>query len=317
MTRTDDVGTTDPQIAVIGSNMVDLISYIRRMPKEGETLEAPDFSMGCGGKGANQAVAASRLGSRVLMVTRVGNDIFADNTIANFKRNGIDTTSVLPTEATSGVAPIFVDEESRNSILIIKGANALLTPADLKAAEADVARCRLIVLQLEIPLETVYAAIEMGQRLGIPVLLNPAPAQPDLLLERVKGCDFLVPNESELSLLTGMPVDTEQDVRRAASVLRRAGVPHVIVTLGSRGVLWLSDDGEELLPATATQPLDTTGAGDAFIGCFSHVLVETGDIREALVQANAYAGDSVTKRGTQTSYATAEEFAANRVGLRG
>lgn len=317
MTRTDDVGTTDPQIAVIGSNMVDLISYIRRMPKEGETLEAPDFSMGCGGKGANQAVAASRLGSRVLMVTRVGNDIFAQNTIANFKRNGIDTTYVLPTEATSGVAPIFVDEESRNSILIIKGANALLTPADLKAAEADVARCRLIVLQLEIPLETVYAAIEMGQRLGIPVLLNPAPAQPDLLLERVKGCDFLVPNESELSLLTGMPVDTEQDVRRAASVLRRAGVPHVIVTLGSRGVLWLSDDGEELLPATATQPLDTTGAGDAFIGCFSHVLVETGDIREALVQANAYAGDSVTKRGTQTSYATAEEFAANRVGLRG
>lgn len=317
MTRTDDVGTTDPQIAVIGSNMVDLISYIRRMPKEGETLEAPDFSMGCGGKGANQAVAASRLGSRVLMVTRVGNDIFAQNTIANFKRNGIDTTYVLPTEATSGVAPIFVDEESRNSILIIKGANALLTPADLKAAEADVARCRLIVLQLEIPLETVYAAIEMGQRLGIPVLLNPAPAQPDLLLERVKGCDFLVPNESELSLLTGMPVDTEQDVRRAASVLRRAGVPHVIVTLGSRGVLWLSDDGEELLPATATQPLDTTGAGDAFIGCFSHVLVETGDIREALVQANAYAGDSVTKRGTQTSYATAEEFAAKRVGLRG
>lgn len=308
MTRTA-TGPTDPQIAVIGSNMVDLISYIRRMPKEGETLEAPDFSMGCGGKGANQAVAASRLGSKVLMVTRVGNDIFAQNTIDNFERNGIDTTYVLKTEATSGVAPIFVDEESHNSILIIKGANALLTPADLEAAEADVARCRLIVLQLEIPLETVYAAIEMGQRLGIPVLLNPAPAQPDLLLERVKGCDFLVPNESELSLLTGMPVDTEQDVRRAASVLRRAGVRHVIVTLGSRGVLWLSDDGEELLPATDTQPLDTTGAGDAFIGCFSHVLVETGDIREAIVQANAYAGDSVTKRGTQTSYATAEEFA--------
>ncbi|MCL3777227.1 MULTISPECIES: ribokinase [unclassified Actinomyces] len=314
MTRTS---TTDPQIAVIGSNMVDLISYIRRMPKEGETLEAPDFSMGCGGKGANQAVAASRLGSRVLMVTRVGNDIFAQNTIANFERNGIDTTYVLQTEATSGVAPIFVDEESHNSILIIKGANALLTPADLEAAEQDVARCRLIVLQLEIPLETVYAAIEMGQRLGIPVLLNPAPAQPDLLLERVKGCDFLVPNESELSLLTGMPVDTEQDVRRAASVLRRAGVRHVIVTLGSRGVLWLSDDGEELLPATDTQPLDTTGAGDAFIGCFSHVLVETGDIREAIVQANAYAGDSVTKRGTQTSYATAEEFAAVLEALRG
>ncbi len=308
-------GADDPRIAVIGSNMVDLISYIRRMPHEGETLEAPDFAMGCGGKGANQAVAASRLGSKVLMVTRVGNDIFAENTIANFRRNGIDTTYVLPTDATSGVAPIFVDEESHNSILIIKGANALLSPADLAAAEADVARCRLIVLQLEIPLETVYAAIDMGRRLGIPVLVNPAPAQPDLLLERVRGCDFLVPNESELSLLTGMPVDTEQDVRRAASVLHRAGVRHVVVTLGSRGVLWLSDEGEELLPATSAHALDTTGAGDAFIGCFSHVLVETGDIREAIVQANVYAGDSVTKRGTQTSYATAEEFARVRAEL--
>lgn len=299
----------DPQIAVIGSNMVDLISYIRRMPQEGETLEAPDFQMGCGGKGANQAVAASRLGSRVLMVTRVGNDIFADNTVENFRRNGIDTTYVLRTEGSSGVAPIFVDEQSRNSILIIKGANARLSPQDLADAEADIARCQLIVLQLEIPLETVYAAIETGNRLGIPVLLNPAPAQPDLELERVKGCEYLVPNESELSLLTGMPVDTEQDVRRAASVLLRAGVRHVIVTLGKRGVLWLSQDGEELLPATDAQPLDTTGAGDAFIGCFSHVLVSTGDVREAIAQANVYAGDSVTKRGTQTSYATAAEFA--------
>ena len=121
---------TDKDIAVIGSNMVDLISYIERMPAEGETVEAPNFAMGCGGKGANQAVAAARLGSSVRMVTRVGNDIFADNTIANFERNGIDTTYVLPTEATSGVAPIFVDEESHNSIIIVKGANALLTPDD-------------------------------------------------------------------------------------------------------------------------------------------------------------------------------------------
>lgn len=302
----------NPQIAVIGSNMVDLISYIRRMPKEGETLEAPDFSMGCGGKGANQAVAASRLGSRVLMVTRVGNDIFAENTIANFANNGIDTTYVLPTKATSGVAPIFVDEQSRNSILIIKGANALLTPEDLKSAEPDIARCKLIVLQLEIPLDTVYAAIAMGTRLGIPVLLNPAPAQPDLVLDKIKDCKFLVPNESELSLLTGMPVDSLDDIRRAASVLLRVGVQHVIVTLGSRGALWLNAQSEELLPAAHVTPLDTTGAGDAFIGCFSHFLVQTGDIRKALIQANAYAGDSVTRRGTQTSYATADEFARIR-----
>ena len=123
-----------PEIAVIGSNMVDLITYIRRMPQEGETLEAPDFAMGCGGKGANQAVAAARLGSEVLMVTRVGNDVFAANTIENFARNGINTTYVMSTEATSGVAPIFVDEESRNSILIVKGANGFLTPGDVAAA---------------------------------------------------------------------------------------------------------------------------------------------------------------------------------------
>ena len=302
--------SAEPQIAVVGSNMVDLITYIRRMPKEGETLEAPDFAMGCGGKGANQAVAASRLGSKVLMLTRVGNDVFAQNTIANFERNGIDTTYVLPTEATSGVAPIFVDERSRNSILIIKGANALLSPQDVAEAEDAIARCQLIVLQLEIPLETVYATIELGRRRGIPVLVNPAPAQPDLVLERVKGCTYLVPNESELSLLTGMPVDTTEDVRRAAAVLLRAGIEHVIVTLGARGVLWLSEEGEDLLPASDAVALDTTGAGDAFIGCFSHVLVRTGDIREAIIQANYYAGDSVTKRGTQTSYADAEEFAA-------
>lgn len=297
------------EIAVIGSNMIDLVTTIDRMPQEGETLEAPEFRMGCGGKGANQAVAASRLGSRVLLLTRVGDDAFADTQIANFEAQGIDTSHVLRTPGSSGVAPIFVDREGRNSILIIKGANSLLSPADLEAAEADIARCRLIVLQLEIPLETVYAAIAMGNRLGIPVLLNPAPAQPDLELEKVKGCQYLVPNESELSLLTGMPVDSMDDVRRAASVLLRAGVRHIIVTLGSRGVLWLSESGEELLPATDAVPLDTTGAGDAFIGCFSHVLVGTGDIHEAIVQANCYAGDSVTRRGTQTSYATAAAFA--------
>lgn len=123
-------------IAVIGSNMVDLISYINRMPGDGETVEAPDFALGCGGKGANQAVAAARLGSAVRMVTRVGNDLFADNTVANFERNGIDTTYVMRTAATSGVAPIFVNPDSQNSIIIVQGANSLLTPADIDAGRA-------------------------------------------------------------------------------------------------------------------------------------------------------------------------------------
>lgn len=293
-------------IAVIGSNMVDLISYVHRMPAEGETVEAPEFRMGCGGKGANQAVAAARLGSEVVMVSRVGDDVFADTTLANFERNGIRTDHVLRTEATSGVAPIFVDPDSHNSIIIVKGANALLTPQDVEAAREDIARCGLIVLQLEIPLETVYAAIDLGEKLGIPVLLNPAPASPELDLARITGVDFLVPNETELELLTGMPVSSLEDITKATEVLLTAGISNVIVTLGSRGALWAHADGQEIVEAPAVQAIDTTGAGDAFIGCFSTTWVRSGDVLDAIRAGSAYASDSVTRPGTQTSYAWAD-----------
>ncbi|MGP5127097.1 ribokinase [Brachybacterium tyrofermentans] len=293
-------------IAVIGSNMVDLISYIHRMPAEGETVEAPEFRMGCGGKGANQAVAAARLGSEVVMVSRVGDGVFADTTLANFERNGIRTDHVLRTEATSGVAPIFVDPDSHNSIIIVKGANALLTPQDVEAAREDIARCGLIVLQLEIPLETVYAAIDLGEELGIPVLLNPAPASPELDLARITGVDFLVPNETELELLTGMPVSSLEDITKATEVLLTAGISNVIVTLGSRGALWAHADGQEIVEAPAVQAIDTTGAGDAFIGCFSTTWVRSGDVLDAIRAGSAYASDSVTRPGTQTSYAWAD-----------
>ena len=297
------------KIAVIGSNMVDLVSYITRMPKQGETLEAPDFKMNCGGKGANQAIAASRLGSDVLMLTRVGNDVFADNTISNFEKNGIDTRYVLKTEAPSGVAPIFVDPMAHNSIIIVKGANNFLSPNDIKMAAEDIKKCDLIILQLEIPIETVYEAVRFGNEHNIPVLLNPAPAQPDLLLEKVKTCEFIVPNETELSLLTGMPVETEDEIKNAAATLRDAGVKNVIVTMGRRGVLWLSDKGDEQYFAPIqVNAKDTTGAGDAFIGCFSSVYVKTKDIAHSIDMANHYAADSVTRLGTQNSYLSRAEF---------
>lgn len=300
-------------IAVIGSNMVDLISYITRMPAEGETIEAPDFALGCGGKGANQAVAAARLGSEVLMVTRVGDDLFAANTVANFEANGIDTTFVLPTVGTSGVAPIFVDEQSRNSIIIVKGANASLTPADLESAEAEIARCRLIVVQLEIPIETVHAAIDLAVRLDVPILLNPAPATHGLDYARVAQCEYFVPNETELATLTGMPAGTTNEITAAAAALIEKGCRNVIVTLGSRGVLWVSTDGEVLIPQdNPVEAVDTTGAGDAFIGCFAHEVTHGSTVHDALVAANAYAANSVTKRGTQTSYASWEDFTAWR-----
>lgn len=304
-------------IAVIGSNMVDLITYIETMPKEGETLEAPDFEIGCGGKGANQAIAAAKMGSRVMMVTKVGDDLFADNTIENFEKHGIDTefTEKVP-GTSSGVAPIFVDPESKNRILIIKGANAHLAPEDVDRAADKLKQCRLIILQLEIPLPTVYRAIEFGNEHGIPVILNPAPASKELDFDAVCKCDFFIPNESELEILTGMPVETEEQIRQAADTLLAKGVKNVIVTMGSRGVLWMTKGESHFVASHRVDAIDTTGAGDAFIGAFSNEYVKTGDILRALKAATAFAALSVTKRGTQSSYPTAaevEDFIAERV----
>lgn len=297
-------------IAVVGSNNVDLITYIERMPKLGETLEAPDFEMGCGGKGANQAIAASRLGAKVRMVTRVGTDIFAANTVKNFADNGIDTAWVLETEGPSGVAPIFVDKDSNNSIVIVKGANGLLTPRDVADAAEVIAECKLLVLQLEIPLETVYAAIDLAVELGVPVLLNPAPADPTLDMAYVSKCTYFVPNETELSLLVGRDVDSLDEIRDAGKdILSESNLENLIVTLGSRGSLWLTEDTDVLVKAHEVDAVDSTGAGDAFIGCFATKVIEGLDIPEALTQASLYAANSVTKRGTQYSYATASEFA--------
>lgn len=296
------------KIAVIGSNMVDLTSYITRMPVLGETLEAPDFSMGCGGKGANQAVAAAKYGADVLMMTKVGDDVFADNTIANFKKAGIDTKYVQKVQGvSSGVAPIFVDKSGQNSILIIKGANKYLLPADIDAAADDLKKCQLIILQLEISLETVYYAIEFGKKHGISVLLNPAPATKELNIEQVCQCDFFMPNETELAILTGMPVSTLDEVEAAAQTLIDRGLKNIIVTLGGHGSLWLSKEGKHMVKPFKVNAVDTSGAGDAYIGCFSCCYVQTGDILSSMKTASAFAALSVTKRGTQKSYPEKED----------
>ncbi|WP_182354177.1 ribokinase [Flaviflexus huanghaiensis] len=296
-------------IAVVGSNNVDLITYIDRMPKLGETLEAPDFEMGPGGKGANQAVAASRLGAQVRMVTRVGSDIFAASTVKNFADNGIDTEWVLETDGPSGVAPIFVDKDSNNSIVIVKGANGLLTPSDVEDAAEAIAACKLLVLQLEIPLETVYAAIDLAVEGGVPVLLNPAPADPALDMAYVGRCTYFVPNETELSLLVGQDLSSLDDITEAGrELLAKSELENLIVTLGSRGSLWLTETEDVLIEAHSVAAVDSTGAGDAFIGCFATRIVQGSDIPEAIAEASLYAANSVTKRGTQYSYATAAEF---------
>ncbi|MGE8181292.1 MULTISPECIES: ribokinase [Pseudomonas] len=298
------------KIAVIGSNMVDLITYIDRMPAQGETLEAPGFALGCGGKGANQAVAAAKLGADVLMLTKVGDDMFADNTLANFQRFGIDTRYVQRVPGvSSGVAPIFVQADSHNSILIVKGANAHLVPADIDAAAQALRECSLIVLQLEINVDTVYHAIEFGRAHDIPVLLNPAPALSGLSREHLSHLDFLVPNESELALITGQVVDSPASAHKAAQTLVADGIRHVIVTLGQQGALYVGEEGEFQIPGLSVAARDTTGAGDAFIGCFIHHWSRDRDIRAAMTQAVAYSACSVTGLGTQTSYPDATAFA--------
>jgi ribokinase len=296
-------------IGVIGSNMVDLISYIDTMPKEGETLEAPDFEIGCGGKGANQAVAAAKMGSKVMMITKVGDDLFADNTIRNLESYGIDTefTTKIP-RTSSGVAPIFVDPESRNRILIIKGANQYLLPEDIDLAAEKLKKCSLIVLQMEIPLHTIYYAIDFGNEHGIPVILNPAPATKDLDFDYVCKCDFFIPNESELEILTGMPVENTEQIQESALGLIERGLKNVIVTMGSQGVMWVTKEKSQTVSSHKVAAIDTTGAGDAFIGCFAHFFVQNGDVLHAIKKATAFATLSVTKRGTQISYPSMEEL---------
>ncbi|THF49278.1 ribokinase [Allorhizobium terrae] len=299
------------KIGVVGSNMVDLITYVDRMPGPGETLEAPAFEMGCGGKGANQAVAAARLGAEVMMVTRVGDDVFADNTIRNLASFGVDTRHVVKLAGkSSGVAPIFVEQSGENSILIVKGANADLSPAEVDKAAADLEQCRLILLQMEVPVETVYHTIDFAAQNGIETILNPAPAAANLDPERIRQVTFLVPNESELALLSGLPTDTDDAIVIAARSLIARGIRTVIVTLGGRGARMITAiDIVNIEPVKVT-PKDTTGAGDAFIGSFSHFYVETGDVLSSLKKASLYAAHSITRPGTQKAYASIAEFEA-------
>lgn len=298
------------RIGVIGSCMMDLVTYIERMPEAGETLVAPRFEMGFGGKGANQAVAAALLGSDVMMLAKIGDDPFGERTLANFDTRGIDCRFVEKVAGVAhGVASIFVEPGGQNRILIIKGANEHLHPADIDRAEADLLACDLILLQLETSLETVYHAIALAARHEKNVLLNPAPAVPDLDLARIRDVAFFMPNQSELQSLTGLPTDTPQEAEAAARALLAEGVGNVIVTLGAAGALHVSASGTEHIPALAVAAVDTTGAGDAFIGSFAHHYVQSHDVADALLRASRYAADSITRRGAQKSFASAGAFA--------
>lgn len=295
-------------VLVIGSNMIDLITYVDRMPVEGETVEAPNFEMGYGGKGANQAMAAARLGSKVGFISMVGDDDFGTQQLNNYKSNGIDTSTVGVGRKNSGVAPIFVDKSSDNRIIVVKGANNELTPEVLEKFIDIIKNSKIIVLQQEIPLETNYRAIELANDYNVPVLLNPAPANDELDINYVKRVDYFSPNETELSSLTGMTTSNVDEIISAAKKMILLGVKNMLVTLGSKGVLWVNDKQDKIIPAVNVKAVDTTGAGDSFIGSFAHFIASGEDCDLAIKHANEYAGITVTRRGTQKSYPTLSEF---------
>ena len=213
------------RIGVVGSSNVDLVTYVERMPVWGETISAPRFEMNMGGKGANQAVAAAKLGASVVLVSKVGNDSLGEGVLRNLESVGVDTTHIRRIAGQStGTATILVNVKGENLILIVKGANGDLTPADVEAAGDDLKACNLILLQLEVPLDTVYAALAVGKRHGVKTALNPAPAVRGLDMEYLRLASFLTPNETELAILTGMPVESEDEIAAAAKSLIAQGI---------------------------------------------------------------------------------------------
>ena len=299
-----------PRIAVVGSANIDLTTFTDKFPKPGETIFGQKFDLGFGGKGANQAVAARLCGGDVVMVARVGSDLFGPATIENFKKLGIDTTHVKQVEGmSSGVAPIFVEPNGQNRIFVVKGANDALKPADVDAAAEVLRSADCIVLQFEIPLPTVYYTIAFAHKHGIRCILNPAPGQP-VDMGALAGLDYFVPNETEAATITGMPVGNIAAAERCAEKLRAGGIRRVIITLGPNGCLLAGPEGREHVPAFSVRSIDSTGAGDAFIGSFAVFLGEGVPEREALRRANLYAGLSTTAVGTQKSFYDRARFDA-------
>jgi ribokinase len=297
-----------PRIAVVGSANTDLITFADVFPRAGETLFGTNFDLGFGGKGANQAVAARRCGAEVLMIAKVGRDLFGEATVKNFNSLGIDTTHVkIVEDAPTGVAPIFVEPNGQNRILVVKGANDKLTPADVDAASAELRGVNTIILQFEIPLATIYHTVRFARAHNIRCIVNPAPAVPASLAD-LTGADYFIPNETEAELITGLPVQTTEQAVACAQALVAKGFRRVVVTLGARGALFADSTGHVHIPPFPVTAIDTTGAGDAFIGSLAVFLAEGLPEQDAVARASLYAALSTTRVGTQKSFPSRAEF---------
>ncbi|MEX8493197.1 ribokinase [Sphaerotilus sp.] len=299
-----------PTVAVVGSLNMDLRVQTPRLPAPGETLIGTGFSTDSGGKGANQAVAAARMGAAVAMLGRVGRDAHGAALTQALQADGIDTSAVgEDTGAPTGTAIIVLMPDGENSIIVIPGANHRYTPAQVADRSEGLRHAKVVVAQLECPLDTVQAALALAHGAGVCTVLNAAPAQPldDALLTTV---DWLVVNEIEAAMLTGLPTDTPAQIEAAAHALRQRGPSQVVVTLGAAGLLHVGPDGARALPGPRVTAVDTTGAGDTFVGAMAAGLAEGLPITATLTRAQHAAALAVTRLGTQSAMPTRAEVDA-------
>ena len=292
------------EIFVVGSLNADLVVKSPRFPQPGETISGEDLQIIPGGKGANQAVAAARQGVKTTMLGRVGSDSFAPFLIDNLKANQVDTSHVIADSSATGTAIIVVDANGQNSIVLSPGANGNVSPADVDSASFS--NSKLLLLQLEIPTPTVLHAAQQARVNGLTVILNPAPAKP-LPAELISTVDILIPNESELSLLTGLPVNDATSAEKAAKEIMKQGVKTVIVTLGGKGALLVTAQQTTQVDTYKVNVVDTTAAGDAFIGGFASALLSGKSLEDSVRHGCACGALATTKFGAQPSLPTKEE----------
>lgn len=300
-----------PAVCVVGSANLDLSTYTDRLPAPGETVRGERFTTGYGGKGANQAVMAARLGAAVALVARVGDDSFGRDMSAHFRTEGIDTRHVRATADTStGTAVITVDAVGQNTIVVTPGANGMLTAADVESARGAIESARVLVCQQEVPAEANLAAMRIAARAGAAVVFNPAPARA-VPAEAYQLATILCPNEHEAAALTQRAVRTLEGAEAAARELMARGARSVVITLGAHGCLVVTDSAVTALPAPGVEAVDTTGAGDAFVGSLAVFLARGADLVTAARHANRVAALSVQRPGAQSSFPRAADLPAD------
>ena len=294
-------------ITVIGSLNMDLVTGINKMPRVGETLIGRNFKQVPGGKGANQADAIAKLNGKVMMIGKIGNDNFGDILVKSLEQDGVDVSNISKNENVStGIATIMVNSDGDNSIIVVPGANSELTTLDIDNAIDAIKQTDIVVTQLEIPIETVKHSLKKAKEFGKYTILNPAPAK-ELDDEIIGLVDLVTPNETELEILSGVSIKTEQDILKAAKVLIDKGVKELVVTMGEKGSLNINKTESRIYPSHKVKAIDTTAAGDSFTGAIAVLLSEGKTIEEAIKFASKVGALTVTKEGAQSSLPTREE----------